>query len=414
MKRVGFLVLVYLFGFAGMLPAQNPARIKADPDMIWAEGAGSDPAEADRAALEAMVWKIAHYADFRVADSRKAAVAGTYLTELRRRTQSYYSEGTMLRFLTTGEVQEMFLARERRSSEIREAADAESDKAEAARMYRWAWSYLASLPGDHRKELSLLKNRIRQQGAQDQAALPPVIAPMRHIAREADLIIAALGEDPMVDGSRHSSPEISLPSRPSKPEMPPRREGVSVAVSSSLSSGVSGPASVPRFHSSPVRVTEPSGQDRIFAFLGTFSLAPEPMVGGSFLYCRKWGMCLSGGKTLEAGGPGDFAARSDGTAEGRFLWPDGTARTSGFFLTAGPSYRIFSSLSAYMAAGYGDRSVYWRDQDGTWARISDKSVSGPALETGSILKVGPVAVSIAARTVFFRTLAVTAGVGCSF
>ena len=417
------LAVALLFSVLGtwMLPAQNPARIKSDPEMIWAEGTGSGPAEADRAALDALVWKLSHFADFQVSPSRKAAVAGTYLSELRRRAGSYYSDGTMLRYLPIREVEELFRVRERRAVEIQAAADAKADRGEAARMYRWSWSYRASLPGDHRRELSALKQRIRQCGNTETSVLPPVPASLQHIAREADLIAAALGLDYQ---------ESPVPQQASSPEgggedrnrrLQERRDSLKKAFAPILpapevSSGISGPGAAPSaFCRRETLSPEPLRKVRPSAVLGTFSLSPEPMAGVVFLYCRRrWGFCADGGKTLSSGVPESFPARSDGVGGDRFLWPSGAVRTTGFFFSAGPAFRFSPALSVFVTGGYGCRSIFWEDVDGSWANIRDRSVKGPAIGAGGIVQTGPLAFSFAFRTFAFRTAGLSAGIGVSF
>ena len=68
----------------------------------------------------------------------------------------------------------------------------------------------------------------------------------------------------------------------------------------------------------------------------------------------------------------------------------------------------------YLGGGYGYRTVYWQDSNNEWAQIIPSSLSGVSVETGGILTLGRLCVSLGVGTLTFRTLCVTAGVGISF
>ena len=419
MKRLLLIMAACAACFGYSLRAQQFERIKADPETVWAEGTGADPTEADRAALGTLVRKIAYFADFQVPESRKVAVAHTYLTEIRRRAKSYYEEGKMLRYLSSRDIEELFQARLNRAEELRKAADALPNRLEAARMYRWAWTYMASLPGDRRKALAELEATIRScEAGAGTSALPPVIPSQRHIAREAEQIAQALGVRP------HSfprevpqkvqpvpTPEIAreqVPQRPAFPTLP------ALPVIPSFCPAPGGP-------SAGLPVTPPARRPaplppriRPFTVMGTLGLSPDPTVGFMLQYCRQWGVCVAASTSWGPRVKGAFSARSDGTAGDRFLWPDGTVSTGGFSLTCGPAWRIAPGFSSFLTLGYGSRDIFWRDRDGQWARIVDRSPRGFTAEAGVIATWGPAAISASVRSVCFRTLAVSIGAGISF
>lgn len=68
----------------------------------------------------------------------------------------------------------------------------------------------------------------------------------------------------------------------------------------------------------------------------------------------------------------------------------------------------------YLGGGYGYRNLFWQDAGNAWAQVVPSSVSGVSLETGGILPLGKLCVSLGLGTLAFRTLNVTAGVGICF
>lgn len=70
--------------------------------------------------------------------------------------------------------------------------------------------------------------------------------------------------------------------------------------------------------------------------------------------------------------------------------------------------------SAYVGAGYGNRTCFWQDVDGEWARIPSASLSGLAIEAGGLISAGKFCFSLGASTLRLKTLGVTAGFGLYF
>lgn len=115
---------------------------------------------------------------------------------------------------------------------------------------------------------------------------------------------------------------------------------------------------------------------------------------------------------------GTIDARSDGSSGDGFIWTNGSARTGRFCATAGavwlPNPYRYTSIGLYAGAGYGFARLHWQTTDGIWARITDKSVTGPAIECGGILFHRHFALSAGISTIAFRTLSFTAGIGIDF
>ena len=49
------------------------------------------------------------------------------------------------------------------------------------------------------------------------------------------------------------------------------------------------------------------------------------------------------------------------------------------------SYALSRPVRLYAGAGYGLRTLCWKDADGAWARVSDRSVHGLAFDTGLVI-----------------------------
>ena len=68
----------------------------------------------------------------------------------------------------------------------------------------------------------------------------------------------------------------------------------------------------------------------------------------------------------------------------------------------------------YVGAGYGEYYIVWEDIDGNWAKVSDYSCSGVALDLGAVFSWRWLAVSAGVNALDFKKLSFTCGVGVSF
>jgi len=76
---------------------------------------------------------------------------------------------------------------------------------------------------------------------------------------------------------------------------------------------------------------------------------------------------------------------SDGTAGEGFFWGGGEKDVNRHQLTLDVSYALSRPVRLYAGAGYGIRTLCWKDADGAWARVVDRSVHGLAFDTGLVI-----------------------------
>lgn len=112
---------------------------------------------------------------------------------------------------------------------------------------------------------------------------------------------------------------------------------------------------------------------------------------------------------------GSYTATSDCNIEGGgYLWPSGEKKESVMNVTGGLLIRVAKFLYPYFGAGYGSRSVLWKDTDGAWVGISDYSFAGLSAEAGVIFKFGPVSLSAGVSNTAFKYTAAEVGLGVMF
>ena len=80
---------------------------------------------------------------------------------------------------------------------------------------------------------------------------------------------------------------------------------------------------------------------------------------------------------------------SDGSTDGGYIWTDGTALVKRHQFTADLVYMPVWQVSVCAGIGYGSRTLLWRDIDGKWARVKDRSRSGAALDIGFLVRPFP-------------------------
>ena len=110
-----------------------------------------------------------------------------------------------------------------------------------------------------------------------------------------------------------------------------------------------------------------------------------------------------------------LTASSDGASGNGFIWTNGSTRGSRFVATLDATWFLFPApIGLYTGGGYGFSRTYWQTTDGSWARISDKSVSGPAVDLGFLYARRHLVLSAGATTIAFRTISGTVGIGYQF
>lgn len=106
---------------------------------------------------------------------------------------------------------------------------------------------------------------------------------------------------------------------------------------------------------------------------------------------------------------------SNGAIEGGgHIWTDGTTKKSRLVVTAGGMLRVSRWCYPYVGVGYGSRGLYWKDINDEWAKVSDKSCAGVALDTGLALKFGKVALTIGVNNTAFKYTETELGIGVMF
>lgn len=97
-----------------------------------------------------------------------------------------------------------------------------------------------------------------------------------------------------------------------------------------------------------------------------------------------------------------------------WYWMTGESQVSRLNATGGLLVYAGRGIYLYAGGGYGSRTLAWKTTDGQWAKITDYSFSGVALDLGLMAKFGPVSVSLGANCTSFKYLEPELGVGVIF
>ena len=89
----------------------------------------------------------------------------------------------------------------------------------------------------------------------------------------------------------------------------------------------------------------------------------------------------------------------------------GEKHTSRLGATAGMVFRIYDPLYAYAGAGYGFRNVFWQLDNGSWAKCTDDSYQGIAMDAGIMLHFKGFGFSLGVQTIGVQYLEAKIGVG---
>lgn len=110
-----------------------------------------------------------------------------------------------------------------------------------------------------------------------------------------------------------------------------------------------------------------------------------------------------------------LTATSDGASGSGFIWTNGNTRNSRFIATVDAVWFLLPApVGLYTGGGYGFSRTYWQTTDGPWARITDESVSGPAVDLGILYARRHLVLSAGATTIAFRSISGTVGIGYQF
>lgn len=99
---------------------------------------------------------------------------------------------------------------------------------------------------------------------------------------------------------------------------------------------------------------------------------------------------------------------------GGHIWTDGASKKSRLVITAGGMFRASRWCYPYVGVGYGSRGLYWKDFQGEWAKVTDKSCAGVALDAGVALKFGKIALTLGVNNTAFKYTEAEVGIGVMF
>lgn len=89
----------------------------------------------------------------------------------------------------------------------------------------------------------------------------------------------------------------------------------------------------------------------------------------------------------------------------------GQKSTSRLGATAGMVFRIYDPLYAYAGGGYGFRNVFWQLENGSWAKCTDDSYQGIAIDAGLMLHFKGFGFSLGVQTIGVKYLEAKIGIG---
>lgn len=150
-----------------------------------------------------------------------------------------------------------------------------------------------------------------------------------------------------------------------------------------------------------------------------YAVAPQQSFGASMCSVfNQWGSYLNvmfGGKPFSKG---DVTCDENGLINyhGGLVLPKytGETRSSTFSMTGGVIYRFSDKMAMYGGLGYGNRKLCWQFDNDLWAENSKYTYKGLSLDTGAMLFVGPVAISLGVQTISFNYMELKAGIGITF
>lgn len=143
-----------------------------------------------------------------------------------------------------------------------------------------------------------------------------------------------------------------------------------------------------------------------------YSIAPQASFGITLGSAKKLGWYASLGSNfsfksaeLECDGTGTISGLSSEYSY------SGNKSTSRFGATAGLVLRISDPIYAYIGGGYGFRNVFWELENGTWAKCTDDSYQGIAIDAGLMLHFDGFGLSLGVQTIGVNYLEAKIGIG---
>jgi len=121
----------------------------------------------------------------------------------------------------------------------------------------------------------------------------------------------------------------------------------------------------------PIKIPEKPNHISVLASIGV-----KPGFGAMISYTTPRLGCYIQARSNFKGANTAYECNSDGTTSEGYFWTGGEARNSIFLITIGANYRLWKSLYAYAGTGYLSNNLVWKDSNGDWAKVQDKSISG--------------------------------------
>lgn len=386
-----------LVGLLCSLPLRGQDYIRRD---YYGEGATQD------AAMTALMTRIGRAVSF-----ENPVLLNTYRADIGKAVIEEKRNGNVVLSLSGTVLDQVFQTRQNRAAGIVDQGRRSRDDAVKKTYFNWAWYYLSSLPEGHRipgKEE--IRNWLLAHKDLPMGSLP---VSMTHIEREAASIRALIGDWATVAGKTLPTtlPGKTLPA--AQDSAPPQRPALKALRAAPIAYY---PLAVPDFPPLISRSQTPLPEvvPVQTLLIATIGWAPEPVFGAVVAAHRKWGAAATFQSNFTKVGS-SYEAFSDGTrTDGGYLWPEGGSRVSLLSVSAGASYALLPWLSGYFTAGYGYRTVCWKDSEGEWARIQDISARGVYFSAGALLGWKHLAGTVALSTVAFQTMGITLGLGVRF
>lgn len=147
---------------------------------------------------------------------------------------------------------------------------------------------------------------------------------------------------------------------------------------------------------------------------GQAGVFPQMSYGLMFGMVRKFGWYIKA-KSDFCFPSSSYNCTSNGEIEGGgYIWTEGSSKRSRLVITAGGMVKAARWCYPYVGAGYGSRGLYWMDYLGDWAKVSDSSCAGLAIDAGLVFKLGKVAVTIGVNNTAFKYTEAEVGIGVMF
>lgn len=145
------------------------------------------------------------------------------------------------------------------------------------------------------------------------------------------------------------------------------------------------------------------------------SVFPQISYGIMFGMVRKYGWYVKARSDFNSPAS-SYDCTSDGKVpeSGGYMWTEGTSQKSRLSITAGGMFRASRGCYPYVGLGYGSRGSYWKDIQGEWAKVTDLSCAGLALDAGLVFKMGKFAVSFGVSNTAFKYTEAEVGIGIMF